>query len=372
MTALLLIATALALLPALNTLVNLVLLRTPAMPPGLPHVAILIPARDEESTIGACVDAALSSEGADVEVIVLDDGSRDHTRRIVEERCLREPRLRIASAPPLPEGWKGKPHACQVLSELSTRPFLLFVDADVRLAPTAAARLVPPAGIDLVSGVPRQLVNGTIETSVIPIISSLIYGYLPVVLMRVLPQEALTAACGQMIMVRAAAYRQSGGHGAVAGFMHDGMQLAKSFRRNGFRTDLVNGALLAHCRMYDNARAVFEGFAKNATEGMARPVALPVWTLLLIGGHLLPLVAVPVALVSGNPTGPVFAAAMSSAGLLFVARVLQAVKCREPWQAVALHPLGVVLTLAIQWRALFGYLKGHQVEWRGRSYAPTV
>lgn len=372
MMAVLLVATVLALLPALNTFVNILLLWPPGMPSGLPNVAILIPARDEESNIGDCVEAALSSEGADVEVIVLDDGSRDRTREIVEERRLRDSRLRIVSAPPLPEGWKGKTHACQVLSELTTRPFLLFVDSDVRLAPTAAARLVPPEGIGLVSCVPRQLVKGVVETSVIPMINSMIYGYLPVALMRWLPQEAFTAACGQMIMVRTEAYRRSGGHGAIAGFMHDGMQLARSFRRKGFRTDLVDGTSLAHCRMYGTVTAVFEGFAKNATEGMARPVALPVWTLLLIGGHLVPPIALIVAFIFGTASGPVWAALLTATGLLFVARVLQALKCREPWQAVALHPLGVVLTLVIQWRAFFGYLRGRHVEWRGRSYAPTV
>jgi hypothetical protein len=66
------------------------------------------------------------------------------------------------------------------------------------------------------------------------------------------------------------------------------------------------------------------------------------------------------------------ASTIASAGLLFIARCLQAVKCREPWTAVLLHPLGVLLTLAIQWRAFLAYLQGDQVEWRGRSYAPTV
>jgi hypothetical protein len=150
------------------------------------------------------------------------------------------------------------------------------------------------------------------------------------------------------------------------------MQLARSFRRKGFRTDLVDGTSLAHCRMYGTVTAVFEGFAKNATEGMARPVALPVWTLLLIGGHLVPPIALIVAFIFGTASGPVWAALLTATGLLFVARVLQALKCREPWQAVALHPLGVVLTLVIQWRAFFGYLRGRHVEWRGRSYAPTV
>jgi cellulose synthase/poly-beta-1,6-N-acetylglucosamine synthase-like glycosyltransferase len=372
MTVLLLITALLALLPALNTLFNAIQLQTPAMPSAAPSVAILIPARDEQAVIGACVDAALASIGADIEVIVLDDGSRDRTRAIVEARARHDQRLRIEAAPPLPEGWKGKPHACQALSKLTTRPYLLFVDADVRLAPTAAARLVPGDGVDLVSAVPRQIVKGVIEMAVIPMINSLIFGYLPVALMRRNLQESLTAACGQMVMVRASAYRNVGGHGAIAGYMHDGMQLARLFRRHGFGTDLVLGTELAQCRMYDHPQAVFAGFAKNATEGMAKPVALPVWTLLLFGGHLLPWIALALAMVSGSVASPAGAALILAMVLLFVARIVQSVKCREPWQAVLLHPLGVILTLVIQWQALSGWLRGRQVEWRGRSYAPTV
>ena len=156
---------------------------------------------------------------------------------------------------------------------MTKRPFLLFIDADVRLAPDAAARLVPAAGVDLVSGVPHQRMEGVIEMAVIPMINTLIYGYLPLAFMRLSNHPAFTAACGQMLMVRASAYRESGGHAAIAGFMHDAMQLAKLFRRKGLRTDLVDGTRLAECRMYDNPTAVIEGFAKNATEGMARPVA---------------------------------------------------------------------------------------------------
>ena len=64
-------AAILAMIPAANILINLFLVRTPNMPGDAPPVAILIPARNEEANIGACVDAALASVGADVEVIVL-------------------------------------------------------------------------------------------------------------------------------------------------------------------------------------------------------------------------------------------------------------------------------------------------------------
>ena len=368
--ALVVLALLLGLLPVCNTIANCLLLRRPAMPSGTPSVSILIPARNEEATIEACITAALASHGADIEVIVLDDGSTDRTAAIVTERAAQDSRLRIEQAPALPPGWKGKPHACQILASHARSEFLLFVDADVTLAPDAAARLTT-AGADLVSGVPRQRVGGIVESAVVPMINSRIYGYLPGFFMRAMPaNEALTAACGQLMMVRASAYHACGGHASVALAMHDGLQLARHFRRSGFRTDLVDATALADCRMYGSAAAVWSGFSKNATEGMAKPVALPIWTTLLIGGWLLPSL-----LLFAGWLGAAIAHLPLLAGVVALqtgVRIAQAVKCREPAKAVLLHPLGVVLTIAIQWNALIDYYRGRSVEWRGRSYQPVA
>ncbi|HEX5867132.1 MAG TPA: glycosyltransferase, partial [Beijerinckiaceae bacterium] len=96
---------ALAAAPAVMAGINLLVLRRPPLPATPPSIAILIPARNEAAAIGACVDAALASAGADIEVIVLDDGSSDGTGAIVEARARGDARLRLASAPPLPAGW---------------------------------------------------------------------------------------------------------------------------------------------------------------------------------------------------------------------------------------------------------------------------
>jgi hypothetical protein len=367
----------LTLIPAINTIVNLFLLKTPCLPQTTPSVAVLIPARDEEAAIGPCIDAALASTGADIEVIVLDDSSEDATFAIVATRAQKDSRLRVVSAPKPPPGWSGKSHACHVLSELTDRPFLLFVDADVRLMPEAAARLVPPEGVDLISGVPRQIVHGLIETAAIPMINSLIFGYLPVWFMRHMPLNiSLTAACGQMLMVRASSYRSCGGHREIAQKLHDGLQLARLFRRKGYRTDLVDGTKLATCRMYNSPRAVWHGFSKNATEGMARPLALPIWTVLLFGGQLLPaILAVAIlmrAIISHALPTDAAALLLAALALLILARTLQALRCEEPIRAVFIHPLGVLLTLCIQWNALFAHVRGREVSWRGRAYAPSA
>lgn len=361
----------LTLLPALMGLLNFLLLRSPTKGGGTPQVAILIPARNEEATIRDCVEAALASTGVDVEVIVLDDGSTDATAEIVLKIAESDPRLRLERAPALPAGWKGKTHACHVLSTMTKRPFMLFVDSDVRLTPRAASDLVPKDGVDFVSGVPRQEIKTFAELAVIPMINTLIYFYLPIALMRRRGTDpSLSAACGQLIMVRRSSYLAAEGHAGIANAMHDGMKLAANFRRNGFPTDLVDATGIAVCRMYSNARDLWLGFGKNATEGMAKPVALPVWTLILGGGLVAPFVLAPFAWMAPADWGARLL--LTSVVLLIFSRVLQAIKCGEPAYAVILMPLGVLATLAIQWNALLGYLSGRTVVWRGRVYRPRM
>lgn len=357
----------LAVLPLVMTTLNSRLLRTPPVPASPPSVAILIPARDEEAAIGRCVQAALASRGASIEVIVLDDSSSDGTAAIVQTIARGDVRLTLASGPPLPAGWNGKQHACWVLSTLTDRPNLLFLDADVVLAPEAAARLAPRPGVDLVSGVPQQRMGSAVERMAIPMINTLLLGYLPVGPMRRTKVVALAAGCGQMMMVRADAYRAVGGHGAIRRSLHDGLKLPRAFRAAGFTTDLVNGAELASCRMYDSPGALWTGFLKNATEGMARPTTLPVWTVLLFGGHVLPWLALLAALAGDALTGTVAVLALACAAPL-AARLLQARVCREPAGAILLHPLGILLTLAIQWTALVRRGIGRTTDWRGRAY----
>ena len=357
----------LAALPTIMTFVNLASLRTPAPAPAGTRVAILVPARDEEAGISACVESALASTGVELEVIVLDDHSTDATAAIVARLAEANPRLRLAAAPPLPPGWSGKQHACHVLGRLTDAPNLVFLDADVRLAPDAAARLAGAlARADLVSGVPRQRMGSLVELLIIPMINTLLLGYLPIPLARRDPRPALAAACGQLIAVRAEAYALAGGHAGIRTSLHDGLTLPRLFRTAGLRTDLVAGSSLASCRMYAGWRAVVRGTTKNATEGLAQPIALPVWTLLLLGGHVLPWILFAVALTKADAVVAALAA-LACAGPI-AARLAQAFRCREPLGSVPLNPFAVVLLLALQWLALGRKWTGRPETWRGRSY----
>jgi glycosyltransferase involved in cell wall biosynthesis len=361
----------LALLPLGQGIVNLTLYRRPtAAPPPGTAVSILIPARNEETGIAAAVEAALLSHGVEMEVVVLDDHSTDRTAEIVRAIAVRDPRVRLEPAPPLPSGWSGKQHACQVLAGLARYPVLLFQDADVRLSP-AAARLTSGTLLSerngLVSGFPREETGTLAEALVIPLIHVLLLGYLPMAGTRRSTDPRFGAACGQLIAVRQDAYLKAGGHAAIAASLHDGVTLPRAFRRAGQGTDLFDATGLARCRMYRGWREVWSGFSKNATEGMATPAALPVWTLLLFGGHVLPWILLGWAAVYALPMAAVTLAGLATAvGLVF--RLLLAVRFRQSVVGALLHPVGVLIMLAIQWSALLRARHGKPSEWRGRAY----
>ncbi len=354
------IALALATFPATMGVVNLFLVRPPEGRPGDGAlVSVLIPARNEEANIAACLDAVLASRGVAIEVVVMDDGSTDRTAAIVQGYAARDGRVRLEQAPPLPSGWTGKVHACQRLADAARGTHLLFIDADVRLAPDAAASMTGHAartGAGMVTGVPRQIIRSLGEAATVPMINFLLMCYLPGGGRAFTKRSGMAAACGQLLLVERRAYDHTGGHEAVKGVLHDGLALARLMRDAGHATEIVEGAGIATCRMYTNFADCWSGFSKNAREGMATPVGLPVWTVMLAGAHLWPFVFLP-----GT-------AAIIALALGFALRAAVTLRVREPWWTIPLHPVTVAVALAIQWTALVRGLMGKPAGWKGRAY----
>lgn len=371
MTVLSWLSAALAALPLLVALANLRQFQRPrAAAFAGTRVSILIPARNEAATIEAAVRGALASTGVQVEVLVLDDDSSDGTAEIVARLAAADDRVRLLKAPPLAPGWAGKQRACHLLSQQARFEVLMFADADVQFAPEAASRaarcLLAKSDLGMVSGFPCELTLSWAERLVIPWIHVLLLGYLPMGRMRSSTSPAYAAACGQWVVARAHAYRQVGGHAAAPASRHDGTSLPRSFRAGGWRTDVFDGSRLAQCRMYTDLPTVWHGFAKSAGEGLATPAALPVWTMLIGVGHVLP----PLFLATGLALGRPAVAIAGGIGLAanWVLRFLLCVRFGQSWLGAWLHPVGAVFVLAIQWVALLGHLRGRPSEWRGRRY----
>jgi hypothetical protein len=335
-------------------------------------ISVLIPARNEEKNIRATLATVLASRDAEFEVIVLDDHSTDDTAGIVSEFATRDPRVRLESAPPLPAGWCGKQHACHVLARLARHPLLVFIDADVRLAPDALARMgrfMSHSGIALASGVPRQELGTFSERLLLPLIHFILLGYLPMLLMRWTKLAGFSAGCGQLFIARRDAYFAAGGHAAIRSTLHDGVKLPRVFRRAGFATELFDATDLAACRMYHTNADTWRGLGKNATEGLAAPGTIVPMTALLLGGQVLPLVLCCFAPLL-SPLALTLAGVATL--LAYFPRLVGTALFRQSPGSVLLHPLGVLALLTIQWHALGRHVLGRPSEWKGRSYGPVA
>jgi len=357
---------------ALLVLTNLRTFR-PAPPAAGHHapVSILIPARNEADQIEGAVRAACAQVADRVEVVVLDDGSTDGTGEILRRLAPELPRLRVVAGAPLPAGWAGKAWACwQLASEQARHEWLLFVDADVRLGPDAAGRALAAAGAqdaEFVSAFPRQILGSLGEALLVPLIHLVLLAYLPMGLIRRHPLPSLSAGCGQLMLVRRAAYLAADGHRAIRGTLHDGLKLARHMKAAGFGVGLFDGSDVASCRMYPGFVGAWRGFSRNAYEALGSPATLAVMWALNGSLFVLPFVALPLTLRGGGMSAQ--AALWGAAVAVGLAlRVLLAVRFGAPvWIALA-TPLAVLLMMGIQLHSYVRHLTRQPVVWRARVY----
>lgn len=363
----------LAAIPAWMTAVNLCVFHPPRSArrhPATAKLSVLIPARNEESAIGDCVAAVLATEGVDFECVVLDDASEDRTAEIVASLAADDPRVRLVRGSGPPAGWNGKQYACFKLAEAAGHDLFCWIDADVRVAPDCFARLVAERkrrSLDLLSGLPRQVTGTWLEHLLIPLIHVVLLGYLPLPAARFFNWSAFAAGCGQCFLTTREAYEKAGTHAAVKSSRHDGVTLPRTYRRAGLRTDLVDLTPLASCRMYRSAGEVWAGLSKNATEGLASPVGVFVWTILLGGGFVLPW-CLPVVVDPGSPgkLNTIMSCHYLAVATGIFIRWVLSIRFRQNFATVLLSPVGVTLLLSLQWSAWLRDRFGKPVGWKGR------
>lgn len=358
----------LASIPVVLFLWNLAIFKSPQRDSSLeaPGVSILIPARNEANNIRTVVESAIQSTGVDLEVIVLDDDSDDGTDQIVEELAKSDSRIRLQTSKPLPNGWAGKMYACWQLANEASHPWLLFVDADVRIAPDAARRMVDFARTSknapaLVSGPPYQITGTWGEKLLLPLIHFVLLGFLPIFGMRRSLNPGFSAAVGQVILARRETYFEVGGHSKIAASFHDGLNLPRIFREAGKMTDLTEIGDLMTCRMYHNAKETWDGLLKNAAEGMGAPKTILPMTVLLIGGQVLPWIGI---FLSEGVSQQLF---LLAAAFGLALRAMAAIRFRQSWFGVLTHPIGVFVLILIQWIGFAGARAGKRASWKGRS-----
>lgn len=341
-----------------------------------PFVSLVIPARNEARNIARCVSSACASRYPHLEIIVVDDHSTDDTAAIVRAVAEGDPRVRVVTPDPLPDGWFGKQWACTAGARAARGVTLGFMDADTWQAPDLIPRIVNTMrarGSDLLTVAGTQEMGGFWERLLQPQVFTVLlarYGGTEVV--NGSRHAVNKIANGQCLFVRRDAYVALGGHAAVRDKVAEDLALAQRFFVSGHRTTMVLGLEQLRTRMYSSLRELVAGWGKNIYAGgrdampfgAAGRILFPIGLLIpsLVG--VLPaviLVLAALGVVSGGALW--WAAIVGGANLLWWIAVY-ALLGLSPLYAL-LHPLGALVLLYISLRAV---LHGNQVHWKGRSY----
>jgi chlorobactene glucosyltransferase len=351
-----------------------------------PKLSVLIPARDEVDRIGEAVRAALAAMRGGDELIVCDDGSTDGTDRVLAG--IDDPRLRVIQGAPLPPGWVGKPHACHQLAAAATGDWLLFVDADVTLRPDGPARLAGTFGrydADVLTAFPHQQMGSLAERLLLPFLPVTLMSWIPLDAVWRSPRPWLLVATGQILLVRRAGLEAIGGFAAIRDAVVDDMALCAAAKRAGLRVVFASATRAATCRMYTSGRALWEGFSKNLYLGLgANPALLLAAVTLYLSACVLPFVRAAVEWdlpwtaaarpglegILWEPGARGWEAPFAIVATL-AARVLVALRTRQPLWPILAHPLAAIGVVAMALNSA-RWVHAGRVIWRGRTYGAEV
>lgn len=355
---------------------------------GFPLVTVVIPARDEERNIAACLASLRALDYPRLEILVADDGSVDATAAIVREESgrtgpLHRPEIVDVGNEPHPglaEWICRKGLAIWAGARKAKGEWLLFIDADTRLKPDALWRAMALARRRGLMALSMSGVNinpgfwgGIMEAVLNPAI------FLAISWSRVNdPARPAAWMNGQFILYEKSAYFRAGGHEAIAAFISDDLALALRAKAMGIPFLFIPISAAYDFRDYAGLREAFRGWTRRLAAGGAqlrlplRSYALQVAALFIVG--VWPLLAVlasiwaPLAerLVLGLPFRTW---ALVQLGLVILLQAALRAVMKMPIGPSILAPAGAALAIA----AVAGGFKARRIKgsvmYRGRALA---
>lgn len=337
-------------------------------------ISIVVPARNEAANLGPCLDTVLAQDHPNIEVVVQDDGSNDGTGDILDTYAARDPRIRaLHGGEALPEGWFGKPWALQRAQQHARGDWLVFIDADVRLAPEAVSRAVAYGereGLGMVTGLGTLVTESFWERVLQPAVAGLILMGNDLDEVNRDDRPDRNMASGQFLAFKRASYDKLGQHGAVRDDILDDVGLARACRAAGVRYHCLFMRRLYRVRMYTNLKEIWDGWSKNLFAGLhySWGVTLSVVLFLFVYVVLGPLLALLGGLGVVSPEWLYWGLAQ----LL----TMQVVRCimdliwgNNPVYGLSHVPANLMLMALLINSGRRS--RGSGVAWRGRVYKPA-
>jgi chlorobactene glucosyltransferase len=347
----------------------------------MPSVSILVPARNEEHCIAACIHSLISQQYEHLEILVLDDQSSDATAAIVQHIIdsllpAQQGRLRLLHGDSLPNNWIGKNFACYQLTKYAQNEYLFFTDADTIHAPETVKTVIgymQSCNLQLLTAQPEHVLESLGELLVVPLLNFTILTLLPVALVQLRPEPSLAIGNGQLLCFHRSAYEAIGGHTAVKGCILEDVLLARAVKAAGYSMAFVDAIDLVRCRMYRSSKEVWTGFSKNLFAFYNYSLIFALLALIL---NLTLFVAPPLLILTALfimlPPTLVVSASIAYA-LAVLMRILLTLRFARAKRALMLllclfHPISIVLECFILLNSIWWHYRKKGAMWKGRQY----
>jgi len=338
--------------------------RPAASPHTIGGITAIVPARDEQAVIAACVES-LAKQSEITEIAVVNDQSSDGTEAIVRDLATRIVKLRLLEAQEPPPGWVGKNNALTLGARNITSEWLLFTDADVELeegATTRALQIAQENHAALVSFSPQQITEKWYEKAVIPFVYCRLARRFSYDAVND-PKSAAAAANGQFLLIRREVYEAIGGHARFASDVLEDVALATAVKAAGHRVWFGPGKGIVRARMYRTFGAMWEGWTKN----LYRLMGGTPWKAFREGESAFPWIPLVVILL-----GIKFPIAMFAGVLLLVLRQMnygsELVRNQYPFAFIIYYIPAAFLYAGVLAASYRSHARG-KVQWKGREYS---
>lgn len=336
----------------------------PASAAATGSVTAIVPARNEEGVIRACIES-LARQAEIAEILVVNDQSTDATAGIVRGLTDKIQNLRLLETAGLPDGWVGKNHALWVGVQEASSVWLLFTDADAEHQCNSAAqalRLAQQHDAALVSFSPEQITTTWYEKALIPYIFLRLAKHFSYDKVND-PKSPAAAANGQFLMMRRDVYDAIGGHSSVAGEVLEDVALAMLVKAAGQRIWFGSGKGFVRVRMYRSFQGLWQGWKKN----LYRLIGGTPWSVFREMELSLPWI--PFLLILAGLRFPI----LLFLGVLFLivrqtAYGLDLARNQYPFSFICYYVPAVVLYVAVLWASYRCHVNG-RIEWKGREYS---
>jgi hypothetical protein len=331
---------------------------------SVPSVTVVAAARDERDHAAQAVASWLRQDVPDLQVVFVDDRSRDGTLEEVRAAVGGDPRLLLVRLESRPAGWLGKCHALQEGARRAHGEYVLFTDADVTLHPGCLRRALAYCRrerVDHLALLPRVDCHGYFQAA----FTAAFFQTFILSLIRGRPNRddgRSALGVGAFGLVRREALERAGGFEPIRLQVGDDPALARLLVNAGFRHRVVTGHAWASLSWQRGLRGTIRGLEKNAFWALRFSTPLLLAFTALVATLLAPLLGC----VADGPAG----AAAFGLWWLGAAMPYHALARRTGSGLAALpaHPLSLMVLVLVAWNSAWATWRQGGVRWRDDFY----